>query len=634
MAPINRPEGSAGPLPSQSNEALYRELFDNLDIGVALYTTPDAGEHFFLQEINRAAERVDRLRKEEVLGQDVTRIFPGVEQCGLLAVFREVWRSGQPHQHPVSFYQDTRISGWREHHVCKLAADTLAVTYRDTKEQRRVEEGLRLYDAMLQHMTEGVALLRTDGTILYSNPRFAEMFAYEPGALVGQNIRIITAPTNKTPEETTREISTALTREEFWHGELLNITRNGTPLWNHATVSSLDHPYFGTVWVAIYQDISEHKRAELALLEEMYRRHILFEHSRDGLCVLTADGRVIEANNAFTTMLGYSPEEIKSLAIWDWDAQWNQEELRPMLEELGSAGRTFVTRHRRKDGSLYDVEISTCKAESQGRHLILASHRDITQQLRLDAQIKQAMKMEAIGTLAGGIAHDFNNILGVILGYTELVLKHLPEGGQPRLDLQEVYQAGLRARDLVAQLLTFSRQGEQESRPLLLAPLVKEVVRFLKAVIPNGIEVTLHLDTQSAQVMSNPTHIHQILMNLCTNAIQAMENETGRLTIRLTEIIPGKAADEPLQLSPVPHALLTVSDTGTGIPAEIQPRIFDPFFTTKGSGTGTGLGLSVVHGLVMSAGGAVDVQSRETSGAHFRVYLPLLQNGERQSDGE
>ncbi|MBF0271585.1 MAG: response regulator [Magnetococcales bacterium] len=373
-----------------------------------------------------------------------------------------------------------------------------------------------------------------------------------------------------------------------------------------------------------HYDITQRRLAEQALMEEMTRRRTLFERSRDGLCVIEIDGQVCEANATFARMLGYSKEEMTTLHIWDWDDRWNEQEILPMLQELSHEGSTFVTRHRRRNGSLYDVEVSTCRVQWQGRPLVLASHRDITQQLRQEAQFRQAMKMEAIGTLTGGIAHDFNNILGVILGYTEMALKNLPKETRPHTDLQEVYQAGLRARDLVSQLMTFSRRTERHYRPLLLAPLVKEVMKFLQAVIPANVETTTHLRTLTALVHGDPGDINQILMNLCTNAAHAMEGIPGKLTVTLEEILLEKQNIGTLPLNPGPHVRLTVDDTGHGMAPELLPRIFDPFFTTKDVGKGTGLGLSVVHGLVTAIGGAVEVQSREKEGSSFRVYLPRL----------
>ncbi|MBF0184027.1 MAG: PAS domain S-box protein [Magnetococcales bacterium] len=388
--------------------------------------------------------------------------------------------------------------------------------------------------------------------------------------------------------------------------------------WYEASVYAPHPEHF----VAVFDAISERKLAEQKLSEEIARRKFLFEHTRDGVCILDLSARIVEANAQFARMLGYEAEEMTSLHIWDWDVQWGKEEIINIISELSEEGTTFITHHRRKDGSRYAVEVSTSKMIWQGSPLVLSSHRDITQQLQQEAQLRQAVKMEAIGTLAGGIAHDFNNILSVMLGFAELTMKQLPKEEQPYQDVQEIYQAGLRARDLVSQLLAFSRRTEHRIDTLILNPLVKEVIKFLRAVIPEEMVVELQMAAHPVRVLADPAQIHEILMNLATNALQAMEGKEGRLTISVQEVLLKETTAYRLRLTEGRYGLISVSDTGTGIAQEHLPRIFDPFFTTKEVGRGTGLGLSVVHGLVTANGGAVEAVSRKGDGAEFCVYLP------------
>ncbi|MBF0614474.1 MAG: GAF domain-containing protein [Magnetococcales bacterium] len=268
----------------------------------------------------------------------------------------------------------------------------------------------------------------------------------------------------------------------------------------------------------------------------------------------------------------------------------------------------------------------------------IGSLRRLMRETRMESQLRQAQKMEAIGTLAGGIAHDFNNILGVIIGYTELVMKQFIPEEQSHQDLREVLTASLRARDLIAQLLTFSRQTDLEDGVIALVPLVKEALRFMRAVIPATVRLTTQLPERELTVIGNPTRIHQILMNLCTNGVQAMHHRTGgELTIRLEEIQVSEDLDTALSLSAGRYVRIQVEDNGIGIPSEVLPRIFDPFFTTKGVGEGTGLGLSVVHGHVTAMQGRILVESRVDAGSCFHIYLPLetkmLERRRRQRDG-
>jgi signal transduction histidine kinase/CheY-like chemotaxis protein len=241
---------------------------------------------------------------------------------------------------------------------------------------------------------------------------------------------------------------------------------------------------------------------------------------------------------------------------------------------------------------------------------------------QVELQLLQSQKLEAIGTMVGGIAHDFNNILTPILGLAELGLRKSGDAGPFRRDFDLILKAGERARDLVNQLLLFSRRQEQERKNLLLAPVLKEALKLLRAALPATIQFQVHLDAEDARVLANPTQIHQILMNLCTNAGHAMEVGGGVLRVDLART--RVEAGDPLAtlIPPGPYVVLQVADTGCGMTKEVQERIFEPFFTTKGPGQGTGLGLSVVHGLVASFGGHVGVQSEVGRGTVFQVHLP------------
>ena len=244
---------------------------------------------------------------------------------------------------------------------------------------------------------------------------------------------------------------------------------------------------------------------------------------------------------------------------------------------------------------------------------------------RLQAQLQQAQKMQAIGTLAGGIAHDFNNILFPIIGYTEMTLADLPENSLTRSNLEEVLKAAERAKGLVRQILTFSRQSEQERKPLKIQPIIKEALTLLRASLPTTIEISQNIDKKCGAILADPIQIHQVMMNLCTNAYHAMREKGGVLGMTLTEVdIDSCDLGSNVDLKPGRYLRLTVSDTGHGMePAEME-RIFEPYFTTKGPGEGSGMGLAVVHGVVRSHGGHITVYSEPGKGAAFHVYLPRI----------
>jgi PAS domain S-box-containing protein len=259
---------------------------------------------------------------------------------------------------------------------------------------------------------------------------------------------------------------------------------------------------------------------------------------------------------------------------------------------------------------------------------------DITERLYVEAQLRQVQqeahlrqtqKMEAIGTLAGGIAHDFNNILTAILGYTELTLRELADNTRAQQNLQHVLTAGKRARDLVQQILTFSRKSEPERKPVPLHAVIKDALKLLRASLPTTIAICQHLDEDVGTVLADPTQIHQVLMNLCANAEYAMRETGGLLEVCLDTVqLDAPLRSRPLTLPPGPYVRLTIRDTGHGMSADIMARIFEPFFTTKGVGQGTGMGLAVVHGIVTSHGGDITVQSTPNKGTTFTIYLPRL----------
>ena len=242
---------------------------------------------------------------------------------------------------------------------------------------------------------------------------------------------------------------------------------------------------------------------------------------------------------------------------------------------------------------------------------------------RVEAQLRQAQKMEALGTLSGGIAHDFNNILAAIVGFTELIQERLPKGSQEMRHAKRVLEAGLRGRDLVKQMLTFSRKTEQEKKPLRLSSVVQEAMKLLRASIPSTISVRVKVDGASELVFADSIQMQQVLMNLCTNAAHAMQEKGGILDVELSAFnASGKEWADGMK--PGPYMRLIVRDTGVGIPAGIMDKIFDPFFTTKKLGEGTGLGLSVVHGIVKQHGGYITVTSDPGRGSVFTVYLPKI----------
>jgi len=249
----------------------------------------------------------------------------------------------------------------------------------------------------------------------------------------------------------------------------------------------------------------------------------------------------------------------------------------------------------------------------------------------LESQLRQSQKMEAIGTLAGGIAHDFNNILFPIFGYTQLLLEDAPPQGDLRHGLKQIMAGAERARDLVQQILTISRQQEQITRPLKPHLIIKEVLNLIRSSLPATIKIYQDIDTNGGMIMADPTQVHQIAMNLITNAFQAMADTGGELCITLKPTELTRLELSAPTMTPGPYICLSVKDSGPGMDKTLRERIFDPYFTTKKKGRGTGLGLSIVNGIVQSHGGQIELITQPGQGAEFKIYLPIIKNQQTNS---
>lgn len=276
-----------------------------------------------------------------------------------------------------------------------------------------------------------------------------------------------------------------------------------------------------------------------------------------------------------------------------------------------------------RDDRSFDMSL-TPLVNDDGSVSTLATFRDITEIKKMTTQLQQAQKMEAIGTLAGGIAHDFNNILFPIVGYTEMLMADLPEDSHLRSSLDEIFTGSMRARDLVQQILTFSRQGIGELQPMKMQLIVKEALKLIRSSIPKSIEIKQIIQQECGLIKADPTQIHQILMNLTTNAYHAMEETGGTIDVKVQEVTLAGNEWAGDNIQPGQYALLSVSDTGCGIPKAHMDKIFDPYFTTKGENKGTGLGLSIIYGIVKKYNGEINVYSEVGKGTTFNIYLPLI----------
>ncbi len=397
--------------------------------------------------------------------------------------------------------------------------------------------------------------------------------------------------------------------------------------------------------------IARNKKARETLCQSETRFQLLAEKMRDVLWQATPDMVFTYVSPSCEQMSGYTREELTGSSMFRLLAPDTPphviENILAMMDRVRETGTSanpvFELEVMRKDGVVILTEVLTSAIFGKDGELegYQGVTRDITERRQaeeerkmLEARLIQSQKMESIGTLAGGIAHDFNNILSAIIGFTELARHYADDPERVRKELGEVLKASERAKGLVNQILAFSRKSETRYLPVDLGAVAGESLKMLQSILPSTIEIRRHLPG-SCMVMADSTQIHQVIMNLCSNAADAMKKTGGVIEVSLDKVLVEEGAAEPGQeLSPGSYAKLSVKDTGHGIPPEIMARIYDPYFTTKGVGRGTGLGLAVVHGIVKSHGGSIVCSSSPGEGTTFDMYLPGIVSGEDRIEPE
>ncbi|BHH84535.1 hybrid sensor histidine kinase/response regulator [Desulforhopalus sp. 52FAK] len=489
------------------------------------------------------------------------------------------------------------------------------------------------YRAIMESMDDDVYVTSSDYQVIYANPNLERR-------LFDDRSFCYTALYNRQSPCPWCKISEVLSGQKVIYE--LQSPNDGKIYHISNTPISYQEDNKGKLTIA--RDISEVRRTQHALATSERRNSTLLENMREGVVVIDRKGLISYCNNQFAQMLGYSVEEVigceygafldednnkivqqqlilrKSNITTSYELIWQQKNRTPLLTEISPS----VLRNEKGEftGSFGLVtDITKQKVAEEERK-------------SLENQLLQAQKMESIGTLAGGIAHDFNNILSAILGYTELAIARVQSDKNLVDDLREVYSAGIRAKDLVQQILAFSRQSEETMKPIQIDIIVREVLKLIRSSTPTTIEIRQNITCDSI-IMGNTIQIHQIMMNLCTNAVHAMEKSGGILGVALQDVsIDALSPMINEGLQPAEYVRIKVSDSGTGIAPDAIKSIFDPYYTTKAQGEGTGLGLSLVHGIVEKSGGKVRVESQLGIGTTFSVYLPITKKRQVQQSFE
>jgi PAS domain S-box-containing protein len=494
----------------------------------------------------------------------------------------------------------------------------------DITDRKRAEEALReseeRYSLLTQNSQTGI-YIHVDGILKFVNNHFAEMLGCEPEKMIGRLYWDFVHPGDR---EMVKEISLARARGEEAppEYEFRHQSKDGGIVWVHNLPIIIQ--YQGqTANMGNLIEINERKRAEEALSESEKQFRQFFENLTIGVAVYEAveDGEdfvFIEMNSAGQELSKVSIDEIRGerlTQIFPGAREYGLFEALQNTWRTGEAGHIPFRKYKDEHITQW-VENRVFRLPS-GK--VVAIYDDRTELMRLENQLQQAQKMESIGNLAGGIAHDFNNILTSIIGFTELALDEASKGTTLEDSLQEVYSAGKRAKDLVKQILAFARQSEEKRSPVKPSVVAKEILKFIRSTIPTTIKIQQDIESD-ALIMGNATQVHQVLMNLCTNAAYAMDDSGGVLSVSLKDVVLDKGLVAGMR--PGDYVEIKVSDTGVGITPESIDKIFEPYFTTKGPGEGTGMGLAMVQGVVESYGGKITVDSQLEKGTTFTIYLP------------
>ncbi len=505
----------------------------------------------------------------------------------------------------------------------------------DITERKRMEEALResemRFRTILQTTNEGFWMIEKSGTTLDVNPRMCAILGRDLEEVLGRKIFDFLEEASKPVFEKVME-QTTLGEPGVYE---LTVSRpDGSQVFCRFSVT----PFFESSGAhlgafAMVTDITDRKHNEMKLLRAKAEWERTFDSVPDLVCIVDTSHRIVRVNRAMVQRFGISQEQCVGMPCFEVIHKTDQPpEFCPLALLLADGQEHSVEVHEHWLDS--DLVIKVSPLFDDNGVLIGAVHsaRDVTGQRALERQINQSQKMEALGALAGGIAHDFNNILAIIMGYTDIALFDLPQHSPAYAALHNVQKASSRAKDLVTQILAFSRKSERERKPIELKLVVDEALKLLRASIPATIEIRAHLVSDGI-IAADPTEIQQVVMNLCANASHAMRDKGGLLNVSLDSVYI--ASDHGLELRglrPGPHLRLTVSDTGHGIGPELIERIFEPYFTTKVHGEGSGMGLAVVHGIIKSLGGTVEVCSTQGQGSTFQIFFPMLEMEIQKTD--
>jgi PAS domain S-box-containing protein len=571
----------------------------------------------------------------DLLGRRLSEVFPQEDVDFFLGHIRRALDEGRMHRVEYSL----QISGtevWFDGSVSPMSKDSVIWIARDISESRWAEamrrESEEKYRGIVETANEGIWLIDNESRINFVNQQMAVMLGYAAAEMPGRQVADFIFPADSAIAGQKIE---QLRQGTSDRGEFRLRRKDGSAvvtLYNASPTTNQAGEVVG--FLSMFIDITERKRAEEELLQSEQRYRLLFEQNPQPMWVFDTETlSFLEVNEAAIHHYGYSREEFQAMTIKDIRPP---DEVPKLLDNVASITLAYeeagTWRHKKKDGTIIDVEITAHDLTFYGRPTQMVLAYDVTERRLLEEQLRQSQKMEAVGQLAGGVAHDFNNLLTVITGYSDLMLRRLDDKSPLRTSLEEIKKAGERAASLTRQLLAFSRKQVLQPKVLQLNAVVADVYKMLRRLIGEDIDPVTLLEPSLGQVKADPGQIEQVILNLAVNARDAMP-QGGKLTIETANVyLDNQYARRHTAIQPGQYVMLAVSDTGCGIDPETQVRMFEPFFTTKEPGKGTGLGLSTVYGIVRQSGGHLWVYSEVGKGTTMKIYLPRVDAGAERDE--
>src|SRR5262252_5856619 len=587
---------------------------------------------FRLVELNERGETLLGRSRIDLVGRLACDVLPVLRDSGLLEQLIPVVETGESFEDELQVEDDRGEQRWIRLQAVRVE-DGVAITSRDITKRRHVEESLLQSEARFRHLVEsasdGIYRIDTHGVFTYANPIVSRLLGCSPddGGIVGRMyLEFVRRDYHEQGIALYKRQVTERIPVTYW--EFPAVTIDGRELWVGQNVHIEQRHGWVTSLFAVARDITERKRAEIALRESEARYRFLTEHSTDMLSRHGADGTIIYASPVCFTLLGYTVGELVGNSMFEYCHPDDLESARAAMARLAGhqSAEMLTYRARRRDGNYIWLETTSQAVRDPKSGLVgevLSVSRDITERRRLEEELRQVQKMDAVGQLAGGVAHDFNNLLTAIRGFADLLTRSFESEDARRKDIAEILKATERAASLTRQLLAFSKRQVLRVEALSVNAIVADMVKIIRRLLGDSVKVESVLEPKIWTVRADPGQLEQVLLNLALNARDAMpRGGTLHITTRNVEVAPVNTPDTVVPAGR--YVLLEIRDTGTGMTDETRARVFEPFFTTKDPSGRSGLGLATVYGIVSQSGGHISVTSSLGSGTTFSIHLPAV----------